>query len=238
VTAEVWKQRDVAAAFLNERSVLIPDRPRQLDVLLRVLRFLPREPASFLDLGTGDGILLATVLQAYPRATGVAVDFSPLMLEQARRRLAPLGERVRVVEADLQDPAWRQHTPGPFDAVISAFAIHHLPHERKRVLYREIYELLVEGGVFLNTEHVASPSRRVEGMFDDAMTDHLYQRRSENGEQITREQVHRDYLERPDRAANILAPVEEQCHWLRDIGFRDVDCFWKYFELAIFGGSR
>jgi SAM-dependent methyltransferase len=238
VAAEVWKQREVAAAFLNERSLLIPDRQRQLDVLLRVLRFLPREPASFLDLGTGDGILLATVLQVYPRATGVAVDFSPLMLEQARRRLAPFGERVRIVEADLQAPAWRTQTPGPFDAVISGFAIHHLPHERKHSLYREIYDLLAEGGVFLNAEHVASPSPRVEEMFDDAMTDHLYQRRRETGEEVTREQVQRDFLQRPDRAANILAPVEEQCGWLRDIGFRDVDCFWKYFELAIFGGSR
>ena len=44
--------------------------------------------------------------------------------------------------------------------------------------------------------------------------------------------------ERPDRAANILASVEEQCHWLREIGFKEVDCFWKYFELAIFGGMR
>jgi ubiquinone/menaquinone biosynthesis C-methylase UbiE len=238
VTAEVWKQRDVAAAFLNERSLLIPDRPRQLDVLLRVLRFLQREPASFLDLGTGDGILLATMLQAYPQARGVAVDFSPLMLEQARQRLAPFDERVRIVEADLGTPAWRDQVSGPFDAVISGFAIHHLPHERKRMLYREIYELLSQGGVFLNAEHVSSPSPRVEEMFDDAMIDHLFQRRRESGESVTHEQVLRDFLQRPDRAANILASVEEQCRWLRELGFRDVDCFWKYFELAIFGGSR
>jgi hypothetical protein len=78
----------------------------------------------------------------------------------------------------------------------------------------------------------------VEQLFDDAMTEHLYQRRRERGEGVTPEQVRREILERPDRAANILAPVEEQCRWLRDVGFRDVDCFWKYFELAIFGGTR
>ena len=130
MTAEIWKRPDVAAAFLNERSLLIPDRQRQLEVMLRVLHFMPRQPRFFLDLGTGDGILLATVLQAYPQAKGVAVDFSPLMLEQARQRLAPFGERVRIVEADLLDPAWRTQASGPFDAVISGFAIHHLPHER------------------------------------------------------------------------------------------------------------
>jgi ubiquinone/menaquinone biosynthesis C-methylase UbiE len=236
VQAEVWKQREVASAFLNERSLLIPDRKRQLEVMLRVLRFAPRPPARVLDLGAGDGILLATVLEAFPEATGVAVDFSPLMLEQARARLAPFGPRARMVEADLGTPAWGQAAPGPFDAVVSGFAIHHLPDERKRALYQEVHDLLPEGGTFLNAEHVASPSPLVEQLFDDAMTEHLFQRRRERGEEVTLEQVRREFLERPDRAANILAPVEEQCAWLRAIGFRDVDCFWKYFELAIFGG--
>jgi len=90
--------------------------------------------------------------------------------------------------------------------------------------------------VFLNAEHVASSTPRGQEMFDDAMTTHLYQRRKEKGEEVTLEQVRHDFLERPDRAANILALVEDQCRWLREIGFRDVDCFWKYFELAIFGG--
>ena len=78
--------------------------------------------------------------------------------------------------------------------------------------------------------------RRIEEMFNDAMSEHLFERRRQRGEAVTREQVHREYLDRPDRAANILASMEEQCQWLRDTGFRDVDCFWKYFELAIFGG--
>jgi cyclopropane fatty-acyl-phospholipid synthase-like methyltransferase len=238
MAAEVWKQRDVAAAFLNERSLLIPDRKRQLEVMLRVLRFAPREPRHILDLGAGDGILLATLLEAFPASRGVAVDFSPLMLEQAQARLAKFGQRAATVEADLQTPDWRSRVQGPFDAVVSGFAIHHLTDDRKRALYREIRELLPEGGVFLNAEHVASPSPRIEQMFDDAMTEHLFQRRREQGEDVTLDQVRRDFLERPDRAANILAPVEDQCRWLREIGFRDVDCFWKYFELAIFGGFR
>src|SRR5262249_30755303 len=38
MSAEIWKDREVASAFLSERSLLIPDRPRQLEVLLRVVR--------------------------------------------------------------------------------------------------------------------------------------------------------------------------------------------------------
>jgi ubiquinone/menaquinone biosynthesis C-methylase UbiE len=228
----------VAAAFLDERSLLIPDRQRQLEVMLRVIRFAPKEPHRVLDLGAGNAILLATVLETFPGTTGVAVDFSPLMLEQARRRLASFGSRATTLEGDLQTPAWQNAVHGPFDVVVSGFAIHHLSHERKRALYREIYARLSEGGVFVNAEHVVSPTARIEEMFNDAMSEHLFETRRQRGEEVTRAQVHQEYLERPDRAANILASVEEQCQWLRDTGFHDVDCFWKYFELAIFGGIR
>ncbi len=235
---EVWKQDEVAAAFLNERSLSIPDRPRQLEVMLRILRLSPRQPDWLLDLGCGNALLLAAVLEALPGSRGIAVDFSPLMLNEARQRLASHDGRAQTVEADLQTPDWRKVIAGPFDAVISGFAIHHLRHERKRALYREIFDLLSPEGLFLNAEHVSSPTPRIEAMFNDAMADHLWQRRKEKGENVTKELVLREFLERPDRAANICASVEEQCQWLRDIGFREVDCFWKYFELAIFGGVR
>ena len=127
---------------------------------------------------------------------------------------------------------------GKFDAILSGLAIHHLSDERKRSLYEEIYDVLSRGGVFLNLEHISSPTPLVEEMFNEAMAEHLYMRRRERGEDVTPEKVKRDFLERPDRAANILAPVEAQCEWLREIGFVEVDCFWKYFELAIFGGLR
>ena len=169
MSAEVWKDRDVAAAFLNERSLLIPDRSRQLNVMLRALRFAPRALHRVLDLGCGDAILLATILETFADAKGVGVDFSPLMLEQARARLARYGERGATVEADLGTSSWIGSVTGPFDAVISGFAIHHLPDVRKLALYREIYGLLCKGGVFLNAEHVSSPAPRVEQMFNDAM---------------------------------------------------------------------
>jgi SAM-dependent methyltransferase len=238
MTAEVWKRRDVAAAFLDERSLLIPDRQRQVEVLLRLIRSAGHDPCRILDLGAGDAVLLATALEAFPGASGVALDFSPLMLERARQRLARFGDRAGTAEADLGSPAWQDAVTGPFDAVVSGFAIHHLPDERKRALYAEVYGLLAGGGVFVNCEHVSSPTPAVERLFDDAMSEHLWQRRRERGEDVTLEQVRKEFLERPDRAANILAPVEEQCGWLREIGFRDVDCFWKYFELAVFGGWR
>lgn len=144
--ADIWKDRDVAAAFLNERSLGIPDRQRQLEVVLRILRLTGQEPQRVLDMGCGDALILGTVLKAWPNATGAALDFSPLMLEQARQRLTPFGNRATTVEGDLQSPAWKDNVPGHFDTILSSLAIHHLTHERKKTLYREIHELLSPGG--------------------------------------------------------------------------------------------
>jgi SAM-dependent methyltransferase len=238
MSADVWKQRNVAEAFLNQRALLIPDRQRQLEVMLRVIRSAPRQPGLILDLGCGDALVLARLLEMFPQARGVAVDFSPLMLEQAREQLAPFGGRARTAEADLGNSTWRAAVPETPDTVVSSFAIHHLPDARKRALYGEIRDLLAEGGAFVNAEHVASATPCVEQLFYDAMAEHLYGRRRDRGELVTLEEVRRELLDRPDRAANILAPVEVQCDWLRELGFRDVDCFWKYFELAVFGGIR
>jgi tRNA (cmo5U34)-methyltransferase len=209
-----WKRDDVATGYLNERSHFIPDRPRQLEVLVRVVRSADRVPARILDLGAGDGVLLESFLEAFPEATGVAVDFSPVMVEKARERLNRFGPRATVAEGDLGSPAWLESVEPPFDAVVSGLAIHHLTDERKRTLYGEIFGLLNPGSTFLNCEHVASRGVWGQGMYDDAVSEHLWRRRQDQGESVSFEKVRAEYVSRPDRADNILALVEDQCAWL------------------------
>jgi SAM-dependent methyltransferase len=238
MSVPVWKDAEVVAKFAAERAVRVPEAPTQMAVLLHLLRCWPERPRRVLDLGSGDGLVLATVLEALPESSGVAVDFSPPMLARARARLRPFGPRCAIVEADLGDPAWQAAVVPPFDAVVSGFAIHHLPDARKRALYGEVYAFLRPGGIFLNLEHVASATPVVERLADEAIVLFQHRQRRGAGEEVTLEVVRHEHATRPDRAANVLAPVDVQCQWLRDLGFVDVDCFWKYFEFALFGGAR
>lgn len=68
--------------------------------------------------------------------------------------------------------------------------------------------------------------------------DALYDYQQDIASGKTRQQVDEEFYSRPDKAANILAPVENQCSWLREIGFVHVDCYFKLFELALFGGIK
>jgi tRNA (cmo5U34)-methyltransferase len=177
-----------------------------------VLECLPPRLDRVLDLGTGDGRLLALVKRARPGATAVALDFSPTMLERARRRFAN-DQTVQVVAHDLGAPL---PALGAFGAVVSCFAIHHLPDARKRVLYEEIHGVLMPGGVFCNLEHVASPTASLHRQFLATM----------------------DIAPEDEDPSNKLVAVDRQLNWLRAIGFDEVDCYWKWRELALLAGVR
>jgi SAM-dependent methyltransferase len=238
MTGGNWKRDDVAEDYLIERLHFIPDRPRQLEVLVRVTRSATRPPSRILDLGAGDGVLLEFLLEVLPDASGFALDSSPVMVEKARERLSKFGDRATVSDGDLSSPDWLRGVAPPFDAIVSGLAIHQFTDDRKQTLYREIFGLLNPGGTFLNCEHVASRGTWGQGRYVHAVSEHLWRWLQVQGEAASFEAVRTEYVSRPDRADNILALVEDQCAWLREIGFRDVDCFRKYFEPAIFGGCR
>lgn len=203
-----WQTPEHAARYL-ERAGRIPHRASGEAALVEEL---PSGIRRVLDLGSGDGRLLHLVMQARPDARGVALDFSPSMLDRLKERFAA-DARVEIVAHDLDNPL---PDLGPFDAVVSSFVIHHLEHPRKRQLYQEIWSALEPGGVFCNLEHVSSPTPGLHLRFLQAIG-------------MTPEEE--DY-------ANKLLDLETQLRWLREIGFADVDCFWKWRELALLAGSK
>ncbi len=79
-----------------------------------------------------------------------------------------------------------------------------------------LFDLLDAGGAFLNLEHVASPTERLHDAFLAAIA----------------------YTRETEDRSNVLLDVETQLRWLGDIGFDDVDCHWKWRELALLGGVR
>lgn len=203
--ANEWASEEHATSYLLRGEDWPPHRREGEAVLLELLA---DRPTRVLDLGCGDGRLLALL-----GAPGIALDASPPMLAAARSRFADRPD-VEVVEHDLA--AALPVALGHFDAIVSAFAIHHCTDERKRGLYDEAFSLLEPGGVFANLEHVASPSAALHAAFFAAL-----------GQRVEDEDP-----------SNKLADVETQLRWLRQIGFVDVDCLWKWRELALLVGRR
>jgi tRNA (cmo5U34)-methyltransferase len=234
-----WQTAELATTFLEGVRGGIPGADLQMAVIAKIAQHWCPSPARMLDLGCGDGILGRCLLEQFPEAQAVFADFSPPMLnavtQQVRNR-----PQAEVVLADFGTPDWvgTVASHGPFDIVVSGFAIHHQPDERKRAIYGEIFQILSSGGMFLNLEHVASLTAAGEQLFDDFFVDYLYRFHRCTNPDADRATIADTYYRRPDKQENILAPVDLQCQWLRQIGYDDVDCFFKTFELALFGGRK
>ncbi len=208
MAASEWTTPEHALGYLS-RADALPHRAEGERVLLD---HVPAATRRMLDLGTGDGRLLALLRLDRPRSAGVGLDVSDPMLAAARERFAG-DAQVELLQHDMASPL---PDLGSFDAIVSCFAIHHLEDERKRLLYAEVFERLEPGGLFANLEHVASPTERLHRHFYQAL----------------------GYEPDWEDPSNCLLDVETQVRWLREIGFEDVDCYWKWLEMALLIGVK
>jgi tRNA (cmo5U34)-methyltransferase len=194
-----WSDTERVAEYLSRE---IPHRDIAEQMLLSAL---PPQITRFVDLGTGDGRLLALIRSRYSEAEGIGLDSSAPMLDRAQERFNgdPL---VELREHDL-----RRRLPemGVNDAFVSGLALHHLEDERKQELFGEVHALLTPGGVFANLDLVRSASSRLHERF--------------------RREIGRVEDDPTDR----LAELSEQMGWLREADFSVVDCHFKWLELSL-----
>ncbi len=208
MSINLWSSAEHALDYLGRADSI----PHRVEGEATLLEFLPKNVGRILDLGTGDGRLLALAKLARPGIEAVAIDVSPTMLQAVEARFRD-DPKVKVVTHNMDNPL---PALGEFDAVISSFAIHHLVHERKRELYAEVFSLLNPGGMFCNLEHVASPTQELHEAFLYAI----------------------GWTPETEDPSNKLLDLDIQLHWLREIGFTNVDCHWKWRELALMAGRK
>jgi len=208
LTGNDYSSPEHALAYLAKADGI----PHRVDGESTLLSFVPKACKRILDLGTGDGRLIGLLHAHCSDAQFVGLDSSATMLDAASKRFSG-DDRVSIRMHDLNDSLPNDER---FDAIVSSFAIHHCVDPRKRSIYREIYDLLIPGGTFCNLEHVASPSELLHDRFLAGLN-------------ATREN---------EDPGNILLDVQTQLDWLREIGYHDVDCYWKWLELALIGGVR
>lgn len=185
----------------------------------------PTVPGRILDLGAGTGLLSGAVRKRVPTAHITLADRSEAMLERAATRFAG-DANVTTVICDLLDPVPLDDQP--FDAIVSALAIHHLEHEEKQLLFSKIFSALVPGGIFVNVEQLLAPTPDIEAMYDAQHEHHVLASNTPPDEWAAGRKRMRE-LDKP-------ALLEQQLEWMRQAGFRAVDCLSKDWRFSVYAG--
>lgn len=189
-------------------------------------RIRPPAGARILDLGCGSGILAEILLDRFPGVNVTLLDFSSNMLEAAERRLRRFAGTTHFFCGTFEEMP-----PGPYDAVVSTLALHHLESDdEKRAQYARILDSLMLGGCFWQGEYVVSSSPEDTSSNETAWGDWLLSQGFSEAEVLG--------LHERVAANDRPAPLVDHLSWLREVGFTRVDCTWRYLKFAVFGGWK
>ncbi|MDA1036181.1 MAG: class I SAM-dependent methyltransferase [Chloroflexi bacterium] len=228
-----WQEPKRVAEYIDRTDQIIAERAIAFDLMTKLVPAEADASISVLDVGSGHGIVASFILEAFPNARAIGLDISDAMMDAGRQRMAKFGDRFRYVVGDFADgvlPA-EATSQGPFDLVVSARAIHHLPAPLMATMYASIFQNLKPGGAFFNTD-TASP--------DSGFLQDMYRKvsrigrpaRTEPSSRSPEQQAHDSMLHHKD------ATVLKHYEWLTAAGFTSVDCFWKKLNLALIGGYK
>jgi tRNA (cmo5U34)-methyltransferase len=218
---ENWADESYVAYWLERESTRPRDRLRDFRIVRALIPRPNDESFRYMNIGCGDGPLDEVLLEAFGNARATLVDGSDTMLSGARDRLRRFGDRVDYVRADLLSPDWVKSVGSPIDVAVSTIAIHNLrTYNRVRDLYAELFTVMADGGFFLNFDYVRPNGPALRPLPAWASRD-------------------------PDvgfigRSSGFNGPgtLEEHLIWLRGAGFGPVDCFFKEFGAAAYGGFK
>lgn len=233
-----WKKQESAQEFIQNADYYILERKRSLKIMKSIYKhFLLNKskyrPLKVMDIGCGDGILIGELLKVDENLEGTLIDGSPNMLQKAKERLKSYPQ-MKYIQKTFQELV-KIDLNNNFNLVISSLAIHHLSLAQKESLFKYIYNHLHERGFFLNIDTVKAPSINLENWYLMLWKEWILEK--EAGNEVIRSFSHipDQYKNNPDNHPDTL---KKQMNLLESIGFKNVDCYYKYGIFALFGGEK
>ena len=232
-----WSKGCFAQEYRDNADIYVIERARMLNILKSLYRHFMKNKRkkNILDLGCGDGIVSHELLKTGGPVSATLLDGSSGMLEAAKVRLKDF-KNVLYVQAGFQELLRKEVLHTNYDFIASSLAIHHLTMKEKKALFRKIYQHLCPGGYFVNIDCVLAPSETLEQVYMSMWKEWIDERKKSlgiNGNYF--DDIIRRYKDNKDNKPDTL---EDQLDALKAIGYKDVDCYYKYGIFAMYGGRK
>ncbi len=181
------------------------------------------ENPEILDLGAGTGILTQLIHNQHPQSNITLVDLSTEMLKKAKEKFK--NKNFKYIEADYLKHDFKNK----YDIIVSSLSIHHLTDKEKQELYKKIYEMLKPNGIFINADQVRGSTEYTEQTYKKQDETHLKKQDiPEEEKEILR---NRRKLDKP-------ATLKDTLQWYEEIGYKNVDIYYKYYRYIVIAGEK
>ncbi|MEO5361510.1 MAG: class I SAM-dependent methyltransferase [Nitrospirota bacterium] len=230
-----WADTDFSRDYLDKAEIYIIERTRMFTIVKSFYQhFITLDrPVNLLELGSGDGALTHELLKTGRHAKAVLVDGSQDMLNKAGARLRDYD--TQLIHCSFEEMIRSERLPSGFDMVISSLAIHHLTTEEKATLFNRIYQILGDGGYFVNIDVIIAPFDSIEQWYMEIWKDWMHTKQSSLGIKEPVEKIVQRYKDIEENKPDTL---ECQLGMLKNSGFKETDCYYKYGIFTIFGGKK
>lgn len=232
-----WANPEFVQQYRDNADIYIVERQKMFDIMKSFFRHFisPGGRTNVLDLGCGDGIVTGQLFMIDNDISATLVDGSEEMLVKARERLRGSGNVV-YIRSGFRDLHENNLINGVFDFIVSSFAIHHLDLHGKRDLFELVRSHLKNGGHFMNIDVVLAPSETLDRWYMKLWEQWMDDKRAALGME---DEPSWDVIRRyKDGEENRPDTLEDQLNALNDIGFKDIDCYYKYGIFAVYGGKK
>jgi tRNA (cmo5U34)-methyltransferase len=232
------ENRSKVDVYFDIADIVLVERWRTIKILcdLFVSHFMGRDNLNLLDLGCGDATVASYIRDRSPGNNYHLLDGSPRMIERAREKIGV--ENVTFIHQTFEDYIDSPASDIDYDFVYSSYAIHHVDSVAKEKLFGRIFRDLGMGGLFLNIDVVRPPSERVEmlqfSMWRNWIEEMLV--KSERSNEVSKFRNTPEIYK--NKGENKPDELRYQLDLLTEVGFVDVDCYYKYGIFAIYGGVK
>jgi tRNA (cmo5U34)-methyltransferase len=243
MTEQKKRFNSMAQEYDSHAPIIVPNYNELQEVICQIIENSQKNKIRVMDIGAGSGILMKKIADRFDSECTIQ-DFSEEFIKIAKEKLK--GKKAEFVISDLASKEWNKNIKPGFDVIVSSIAIHHLQDERKKELYKEIFEMLNKGGVFINGDEIRGESEPIYFMYLKHWSDYFIEKckKGEVSEKMT--EVLEKYVERnitnfgkPDpNPKDIHCGMVKQIQWLQEAGFKGSECFWKKYLFAVFGGFK
>jgi len=215
------------STFYNDYIIkVVPNHGEMLDAFINSIPFPSDKPIRIVELGCGTGMATGNIVRKFPNAHLKCIDISQDMLNLAKKKFTTFPN----IKFELADYT-KDSITEKYDAVVSFLSLMYLANdEMQKSVFKKVYDVLVPEGFFISGEVNVSRNKHYQEVCVEKWIE--YMRKSYSDEFIKTE-----VIEKAKKHANESVLMDE-IQYLKDIGFRQIDVFWKYYGFSVYGAIK